>query len=291
MPVQSPPPGAAWDIPRISAEECARFAGLIRDQTGIHLRANKGPLLVARLSRRLKDLKLKSFSDYYRFLENDTSGEELLTLINKITTNKTSFFREPHHFEFIRSRLLPELQRAGRRNVRIWSAGCSSGEEPYSIAITLMEALGSHSSWDIRILATDIDSEVLERASAGRYPMESLDEMETELKRKYFLRWYGELEGLVEVRPRLRRMICFRRLNFIQSDWHVGDRFDIVFCRNVIIYFQQPVQERIVRGLAAHLRPEGYYFSGHSENLHYLRDTLNIIEPSIYQLKTGESGR
>jgi chemotaxis protein methyltransferase CheR len=290
MPVPAPSLGTGWAIPSITDGEFARFAGLIRDQTGIHLRDHKGQLLVARLSQRLRALGLSTFSAYYEFLAGDTSGDELLTLINRITTNKTSFFRELHHFEFLRSHVIPQVQRTDRRQLRIWSAGCSSGEEPYSIAMTVFEALGSHNTWDLRILATDIDSEMLEQASAGTYDMESLDDVPRVLRRKYFLRGYGEFEGLAQVRPEVRRMVAFRRINLSRPDWGIFERFDTVFCRNVIIYFERPVQDRIVRSLAAHLRPGGYYFSGHSENLHHLHDALVTMEPSIYQAKQGEHG-
>jgi chemotaxis protein methyltransferase CheR len=192
--------GTGWNIPTITDGEFARFAGLIRDQTGIHLRDHKRQLLVARLGQRLRTLGLHTFSAYYQFLADDTSGNELLTLINQITTNKTSFFREPHHFEFLRSQVIPQLQRKGVRQLRIWSAGCSSGEEPYSIAMTVLEALGNQRGWELRILATDIDSEILERASAGIFAMESLHEVPPELRRKYFLRGYGEFEGRAQVR-------------------------------------------------------------------------------------------
>jgi chemotaxis protein methyltransferase CheR len=288
VPVQAPPGGTRLDIAAITDVDFARFSGLIRDQTGIHLRDHKKQLLVARLAQRLRELGLRTFAAYYEYLAGDASGNELNTLINRVTTNKTSFFREPHHFEFLRSHVIPQLQRKGRRQLRIWSAACSSGEEPYSIAITILEMLGNNHGWDVRILASDIDSEMLEKASAGRYPMESLDEVPAELRRKYFLRGYGAFEGLAQVRPELRRMIGFRRINFIQPDWGISERFDTVFCRNVIIYFERPEQERIVRSLAAHLRPGGYYFSGHSENLQYLHDALTSIEPSIYQAKQGE---
>ena len=287
MPVPAPSLGTGWNIPIITDGEFARFAGLIRDQTGIHLRDHKQQLLVARLSQRLRTLGLHTFSAYYEFLAGDTSGNELLTLINRITTNKTSFFREPHHFEFLRSQVIPQLQRKGVRQLRIWSAGCSSGEEPYSIAITVLEALGNQRGWDLRILATDIDSEILERASAGTFAMESLEEVRPELRRKYFLRGYGEFEGRAQVRPELRGMIGFRRVNLSRSEWGIVERFDIIFCRNVIIYFERPVQERIVRSLTSHLRHGGYYFSGHSENLYYLHDVLATVEPSIYQIKPG----
>ena len=159
MPVPPPAPGAGPDLATITAGEFARFRSLIRDQTGIYLRDHKRQLLVARLAQRLKNLGLRTFSAYYEFLARDPSGDELRTLINRMTTNKTSFFREPHHFEFLRSRLIPQLRERGRRQLRIWSAGCSSGEEPHSIAMTVEQALGKLHGWDVHVLASDIDTE------------------------------------------------------------------------------------------------------------------------------------
>ena len=289
MAVHAPLPGTGWTS-TITDGEFARFASLIRNQTGIHLTDHKRQLLVARLGQRLRALDLSTFSAYYEYVAGDASGNELLTLINRVTTNKTSFFRESYHFDFLRLNVIPRLQRQGRRDLRIWSAGCSSGEEPYSIAITVLEALGMHHTWDLRVLASDIDSEMLQQASAGRYAIESLLEVAPELRRKYFLRGYGEFEGQAQVRPELRSVLSFERVNFSQAEWGIHERFDIIFCRNMIIYFEPAVQNQVVRNLAAHLRPGGYYFSGHSENLHHMGDLLRVVEPSIYQIRSGETG-
>jgi chemotaxis protein methyltransferase CheR len=284
---QAPALGARWEIPTITDEEFTCLRTLIREHTGIHLRDQKKQLVVARLAQRLKNLGLSTFSAYCEFLAGDASGDELRMLINRITINKTSFFREPHHFEFLRSRLIPQLRRKGRRQLRIWSAGCSSGEEPYSIAMTVHETLGNLHGWDVRVLASDIDTEMLEQARCGKYAMESLDVVSPEQRRAYFLRGFGEFEGLAQVRPELQKMVSFRRINLNQPDWGLYERFDAIFCRNVIIYFERPLQERIVSRLAAHLRADGYYFSGHSESLYWLRGLLVTVEPTIYQVRHG----
>jgi chemotaxis protein methyltransferase CheR len=278
---------AGWSIPDITNAETGRFRDLIRAQTGIHLGDQKRHLLVARLAQRLKTLGLDSFSTYYDYVAADKSGAELRQVINRITTNKTSFFREPHHSEFLRSRLIPEARQRGQNELRIWSAGCSSGEEPYSMAITVAEALGKFHGWSVRILASDIDTEILGRARAGRYAIDTMEGVPAERVRAHFMRGFGEFEGLAQVRPELQRMIDFRQINLSHPDWGVIERFDAVFCRNVIIYFDRPTQQRIVERLAGRLKPDGYFFSGHSENLHWLRHLLDPVEPTVYRLQKG----
>jgi len=274
-------------IPPLTEVEFAWFRDLVREQTGVHLTDHKRHLLVARLACRLQNLGLATFTQYYEYVTRDASGDEMRNLINRITTNKTSFFREPHHFEFLVKHLIPELRSRGRSDVRIWSAGCSSGEEPYSIAMTIEEALGVQHGWDVRILASDIDTEMLGRAEAGTYQLELLEEVPQELRRAHFLGGYGSFDGLAQVRPELRHMIEFRRINFNDPDWCVYARFDAIFCRNVIIYFDRELQRRIVERLAAHLAPGGYFFSGHSENLHWLGSRMTTVEPTIYRSNPG----
>ncbi len=283
--------GTGHGITGITDAEFARFRALILKQTGIHLKEGKRHLLVARLARHLRELDLKTFSAYYERLAGDASGDELRVLTNLITTNKTSFFREPHHFEFLRSRLIPEMRRGPDRTLRIWSAACSSGEEPYSIAITIREALGNLNHWDVRILASDIDTEMLARAQAGRYPMESLEGMSYERRRAFFLRGYGQYEGLAQVRPELRKMIDFRPINLSRREWGLPVRFDAIFCRNVIIYFDRPLQEQIVEGLAGCLKPRGYLFLGHSENLFGQRVRLSTAGLTTYRLNSGATSK
>ena len=274
-------------VPPLTEAEFIRFRGLVREQTGINLTDHKRHLLVARLARRLHDLGLTTFTDYYECVIGDRSGNELRTFINRITTNKTSFFREPHHFDFLCEHLIPELRAQGRRELRIWSAGCSSGEEPYSIGIALRETLGAHHGWNIRILASDIDTEMLAMAQSGTYEMELLQGLTMDRRRAHFLRGYGSFDGLAQVRPELRNMIEFRRINFNDPNWGIHARFDAIFCRNVIIYFDRGLQERIVERLASHLKPGGYFFSGHSENLHSVGGLLETVQPTVYRLIPG----
>jgi chemotaxis protein methyltransferase CheR len=289
VPVLSEEREAAWTIPVLTDEEYEQFRRLVSEHTGISLRDSKRNLLVARLAQRLRELRMASFSEYYDFVMRDSSGAELTAFINRITTNKTSFFREPGHFDFLVRKLLPAVT---DRRLRIWSAACSSGEEPYSIAMAVREALGSAPGWNIRILASDIDTEMLRQAELGVYRAESLSQMSAERQRAHFLRGFGDCSGMVQVRPELRRMIEFRRVNLIESAWPVAaGRCNAVFCRNAIIYFEPPTQEHIVRRLAACLRPDGYLFVGHSENLYWMKDVLATVEPTVHRLVKGGSGK
>jgi chemotaxis protein methyltransferase CheR len=207
----------------------------------------------------------------------------LVDFINRITTNKTSFFRESHHFDFLKETLIPEIRASGRSQIRIWSAACSSGEEPYSIAMTLREALGAINGWDISILASDIDTEMLERAQAGIYRLEALEELSPERRKAHFLRGYGDFEGCAQVRLEIRRMVEFRRINLVGAFWPPEGIFDAIFCRNVIIYFGHETQRRILERLARGMRPSGYFFAGHSENLHWMNEVLVPAGVTVYQ--------
>jgi len=283
--------GRAWSLPQVTDAEFRRFRELISSHTGIELRETKRHLLLARLVQRLRQLGLETLSEYYDYLVRDSSGTELPLFINRITTNQTSFFREPHHFEHLRRRVIPLLREAGERRVRIWSAGCSSGEEPYSIAITLREALGAVHGWDIRILASDIDTDMLSHAATGVYTAEALASLPEDLRRKYFLRGYGSCAGSVQVRQELRALVDFRRINLVEESWPVRAQFDAVFCRNVIIYFNQTLQRRIVERLVGYLKPAGTYFAGHSENLYWMRDVVEVVEPTVYRPVRTEASR
>jgi chemotaxis protein methyltransferase CheR len=276
-----------WRIPVLTDAECSRFRQLVLQATGINMRETKRALLVARLMQRLRQLGLDSFSEYYDHLKADESGQELLTFINRVTTNKTSFFREPHHFEFLRTSIIPAIRARREPHLRIWSAGCSSGEEPYSIAITVREAPGFTGNFDAHILASDIDTEMLERAKAGIYPEESLAELPLARKRAHFLRGYGAFAGSAQARAEVRNMIDFRRINLAEPAWPVLPRFDVIYCRNVIIYFSRDLQQQVIQRLAAHLKPDGYLFLGHSENLFWLRGLLVSAQPTIYRLHSG----
>lgn len=268
----------------LSDREFAQFKELIHRTTGIFLSDQKKKLVLARLSKRLRALNLDNFTDYYRHVTEDADGMvEIENLINRITTNKTDFFREVHHFHYLRDVVFPALIRAGEngasRRLRIWSAGCSTGEEPYSIAITTAETFKNLRGWDIRILASDLDTEVLQRAALGVYPTQAVAPVPPELLGKYFLRTGTEYT----VSPALKAMIAFRRLNLMETAFPMKNPFDIIFCRNVIIYFDQETKAALMNKFHYHLKTGGYMFIGHSESLMSMKDRFRYLKSTVYQ--------
>jgi len=255
---------------------------LVARHTGITLSPAKRDMLYSRLARRLRALGLRRFKEYCSLLQEDGHGEELRHFTNAVTTNLTAFFREPHHFDYLREEFLPAMmeRRAQVRRLRIWSAGCSTGEEPYSIAITLADAVPPE--WDVRILATDLDSNVLDRARRGIYSEERTAEVPERLKRKWFLRGRGENRDKVRVRRELRDMIRFRQLN-LMHEWPMRGPFDAIFCRNVIIYFDKPTQSRLMDRFADILADDGRLFLGHSETLYRVTDRFQLLGRTIYR--------
>lgn len=269
--------------------EFGAFQRLILKQSGIVLSDHKRSLLCSRLIKRLRALSLPDFAAYYRYLQRqDASGVEMRELVNAVTTNKTEFYREPHHFEFLRKQVLEPLvataQSAEQRRLRVWSAACSSGEEPYTICLTLAETLKPLESWDVRVLASDIDTSVLARAKQGRYPTQAARAVPPEIRR----RWCHRVsQGEFEVDPRLRRLIAFRQINFVREPWPIRTTFDVIFCRNVMIYFGPDTQNRIYEHFHRLLAPGGYLIAGHSENLRSVAGLFEPLGQTIYQRRGG----
>ena len=248
----------------LSDDAFRRIQLLLKQRSGIDIGPGKRMLVYGRLARRLRTLQLSNFNEYLEIVE-DVSSEEARHFLNACTTNVTELFREPHHFELLTSRALPEaLQRSSERKLRIWSAGCSTGEEPYSIAISLHEA-GLVNGYDVKVLATDIDSDVLAHAERGVYSAEKVGKLKP-AHRRYFQRGVDERKNLARVRSEIKSLIRFRHLN-LMGEWPMSGRFDVIFCRNVVIYFDTPTRERLVRRFASLLKPGGYLFMGHSESL------------------------
>ncbi|MBS97190.1 MAG: chemotaxis protein CheR [Oceanospirillaceae bacterium] len=252
----------------------------LQDYAGIVLAENKQDMVYNRLVSRIRALKLKSFSEYFALL--DGSPEEFGQFINAMTTNLTAFFREKHHFDYLATRLLPAIRVQGERRLRGWSAGCSMGEEPYSIAIALHEALSDFDQWDIRLLASDIDSGVLRTAEAGVYSMERLSTIDTGVVRRAFMKGTGANAGRVRVKSHLRDMISFRQINLMQP-FPIKGPLDFIFCRNVMIYFDQPTQARLLDRFADVLAPGGVLMVGHSESPYRLTKRLRLIGGTVYQ--------
>lgn len=256
--------------------------------SSIDLGADKTELVSARLVKRLRATGLSSISEYCNYLRGPDAAEELKHLIDVISTNHTYFFREQSHFEAMRSIILPDLlSRRKQENwsrLRIWSAACSSGEEPYSIGIDLAEYFSTQSiNWDCEIEATDISSRILKRAAAGVYSSEAVSKIPPPLIRRHFQVGYGPQAGFHRVKPAIRRQIKFRRLNLLEQSPPGDERFQVIFCRNVMIYFDRETQARLVRRLRDRLVPGGYLLVGHSESLTGLNHGLKTVRPATYQ--------
>ena len=273
----------------ISSRDYARLCGLIYQEAGIHLGTERKTMLEVRIKRRLKDLSLNSYGDYCDYLFGcEGLKDELIHLIDVVTTNKTDFFRESGHFDYLVEKALPELaERMNGRVFTIWSAGCSTGEEPYTMAIVLSEYALTHPGFRFRILATDISNIVLAKAELGVYAGDVVAPVAASLVRKYFMRSRAVGSQKLRVVPELRRSIEFRRLNFMDADYSVAEKLDAIFCRNVIIYFDRATQERILLKLANCLQPGGYMFVGHAETLHDMNLPLVPVAPALYRRADG----
>ncbi|KQM57219.1 MULTISPECIES: CheR family methyltransferase [unclassified Sphingomonas] len=255
------------DQDRLSPQKFTRLSALIFDQTGIKMPATKSTMLQGRLQRRLREVGIATLDAYCDHLfDGSAHPDEMTHLINAVTTNKTDFFREPGHFDFMTQTALPALADAGRRRIRAWSAACSTGAEPYTMAMVL-DQFAQKSGVDYGILATDIDTAVLETARRGIYPAELVEPVPATLRQRYIATSRDRASNQVRIVPALRSAIGFARLNLMDVRYPVGEPMDIIFCRNVLIYFDKETQERVVRRLCDNLRPGGFLFLGHSESI------------------------
>jgi chemotaxis protein methyltransferase CheR len=294
------------------------FRALVHERTGIWLRDGKQIMLASRLSRRLRHHGLTDFANYYEYVrKSPDNGDEIRELINCVTTNKTSFFRERHHFDYLAKTVVPELQakvqHGGARSIRVWSAASSTGEEAYSTAITLLEALnpngsqarsisqrngsarpggaaGSFStgSWRIEIVASDIDTKVLATAQRAVYPIDSLTSVAPPLQKKYFLRGTDKSQGFVKAKPEITQLVRFMHINLKDSRWPLEGLFDVIFFRNALIYFNQETQDIFLRKMAGFLKPRGYLFLGNSEHIPWLHEILEPLNQTMYRLRGAE---
>lgn len=262
---------------------------LVASSTGINLTEDKRELVYGRVSKRLRQLDISSFSDYCRLLRQNNT-EEVNHLINVITTNVTSFFREQHHFEYLKHRIIPEIimknSNTGRPRLRIWSAGCSTGEEPYSIAMVLRENIENIDSWDVKILATDLDSNALDTARRGKYPLECLNTVSMERKKRWMLAGTGTNTGNAKIRSNVRSMVHFKSHNLTQS-WPALGTFECIFFRNVAIYFKKETQIKLLNKFSDHLDENGTLFVGHAESLIGLSSSFEIKGHTIYRKASG----
>jgi len=271
---------------QLSMEEFDLIRKLVYDRFGIHLNEQKKSLVVERLQKTLRAGQFESFRAYYDYVMRDRSGKALLELVDRISTNHTHFFREKDHFVFMQTTWLPALKKAAqtagkKKDVRIWSAGCSSGEEPYTIAMLLADQFEMDGSgWDIGILATDISTTVLEKAQSGLYSDTQLEQVPDVFKRKFFR---PDGECLYTVTPAIKELVMFRRLNLMNKEYPFKGQFQIIFCRNVMIYFDEPVRNELLQRYHRYLEPDGYLFIGHSESIGRDNKYFRFIRPAIYQ--------
>ncbi len=275
---------------RISPRSFARLAQFVTAKLGIKMPDSKVPMIQSRLIRRLRELGIASIEEYCEHLFSAEGAEaERVHFIDAVTTNKTDFFREPQHFRYLTGVVLPKLTAAGGiegNRLAVWSAACSSGQEPYTLAIVLSEYAASRPPFDFHILATDVSTKVLHLAKDGIYGRQAIEPVPPELRRRYFLQGKNALQS-VRVKPALRRRVSFHHLNFMDSDYGVREIFDVIFCRNVLIYFDRPTQEAVITKLCRNLKPAGYLFVSHSESLSGLELPLVPLGSSCFR-KSGE---
>jgi chemotaxis protein methyltransferase CheR len=271
----------------LSDREFNKFSAFIYQATGIKMPPAKKTMLEARLQKRLKANSIASFEQYSDFVFSQDGRTELIHLIDVVTTNKTDFFREPAHFEFMVKTALPALLQgrgdAVRDPFRIWSAGCSTGEEPYTLAMVLSEFAAGSQDFRAAITASDICTQVLQTAKTGIYPEERTDPIPLNLKKKYLMRSREKSKSLVRISPQLRSMVSFRRINFMDDDFGIAEKMDIIFCRNVVIYFDKPTQQALMKKFYKQLKPGGYLFIGHSETLSGLDVDFKAVASTVYR--------
>jgi chemotaxis protein methyltransferase CheR len=259
-----------------------KISGLVMATTGIVISERKRSFIQGRLGRRLRVLGLTDFSQYCRVLEGPDGDAERRVLVNAITTNHTAFFREPHHFDYMAKTVLPAIfqnREDASRRVRIWSAGCSTGEEPYTLAMVLCDCQLPMSGWDIKILATDLDTNVIAHASAGVYDAERVESIPANFRKRYV---NIQPDGCGAMKAALRSLITFKPLNLL-DDWPMRGPFDMIFCRNVVIYFDKPTQRTLFNRYADILKPDGWLTVGHSESLQKLTDRFNLVSRTVYR--------
>jgi len=279
-------------VPHPDDDEFESFRALICARAGIQLGPTKRALLYGRLVRRVRELGLRSFGEYYRRVVDPWDEDEMRHVLDRITTNETHFFREPHHFAYLERVLVPAWAAAAAagkrpRRVRAWSAGCSTGEEPYSIAMLLAAALPASEGWSIEVKATDISSRVLAAARDATWPIERAGEIPPHLLRRFMLEGVGPKRGWLRAAPELRALVRVEHLNLNEARYPTEEPFDVVFCRNVLIYFERGRKRHVVERLAEQLAPGGRLFLGHAESVHSMVPALRCVSRTAYALAGG----
>ena len=265
-----------------SARDFKRVREMIYARAGIALSDSKVDMVYSRLARRLREVEVQRFGDYLDALEADPDSAEWEKFTNALTTNLTSFYREAHHFEILSKFLLKRRAKPGGERMLIWCSAASTGEEPYTLAMTAIETFGTLTP-PVSILATDIDTQVLQTAQAGVYPLDRIERLSPERIKKFFLRGSGAHSGYVKVNEALSRLIIFRQLNLLDQSWPLRGPFDAVFCRNVMIYFDKQTQHEILKKMKPLLKADGLFFAGHSESFHHAVDLFKPCGRSVYE--------
>ena len=266
-----------------SRKEFDKLRKIANEYTGIVVSDDKYDMYYARLTKRLRALGLASFAAYIQYLQQNQTTE-FTPFIDSITTNLTSFYREKHHFDQLKKDIIPALLNSSGfdKKIRVWSAGCSTGEEPYTIAMTLLEVLTSSPGVSARILASDIDTTVLQRAASGVYEIGRTDGLDKDILKRWFLRGKGSKQGYVRVSPMLQKIIEFRQFNLIR-DFPIKEKFNIIFCRNVVIYFDRPTKTQLINHFADHLADDGILILGHSESMQGISSRFRSIGKTVYR--------
>jgi chemotaxis protein methyltransferase CheR len=272
-----------WNI---SDELFARFRDLIYREAGIALTEGKKSLFVSRMAGRLRELQIDTFDDYYRVVCDAASIEERGKMLDRICTNETSFFRDARQFQYLNDELFPRIEAEaasrGSRRIRAWSAACSTGEEPYSLAMTMLHRFPPAAGWHVEVVATDLSSKVLNLARAGLWPIDKSSDIPTVYRKEFMLRGTGTQLGKMKVGPEIRAVVKFSRMNLNDPVYSVEGQFDFIFCRNVLIYFDHESKRRVVERLLDHLVPEGRLFLGYAETTTTLSDRLHTVGPNVY---------
>jgi chemotaxis protein methyltransferase CheR len=279
-------PGLMPDIAGMTDAQFERISRMVKNLCGINLHDGKKELVKARLGKRVRQNGYRTFDEYIDFVESDKTRNELTSMLDAISTNLTFFFREPSHFDYLRETILPEIaaSQRGAGRLRIWSAGCSSGEEPYTMAITCNEAIPNIKRWDAKILATDLSTKVLGIAKAGVYDQARFKDVPGQIIQRYFDCIESKAPKQYRAKPDIRNLIHFGRLNLMEK-WPMTGPFDVIFCRNVMIYFDKETQARLVDRYWQLLKPRGVLFIGHSESLTSVRHRFKYVRPTIYMKK------
>ncbi len=282
--VQDLPESFGLTYRQLTDVQFQKFSALVYEKAGIYLKPEKKELLNARLGKRLRALGIDSFKEYYEYLMRDASGDELVQMIDVVSTNFTSFFRENSHFDLLVSRVLPEITASDRRQreIRLWSSACSSGEEPYTMAMVVADFLEQHPGWNFRLTATDISTKVLAQAHRGVYPDDRIAKVPPLFLKRYFQKGVGNSAGYVKVKETLRRCVTFSRFN-LMHDFPWREELDVIFCRNVMIYFNRETQQQLVAKFHRALVPGGYLFIGHSESITSLKHGFTQVDATAYQ--------